>query len=253
MKDAKPSPQENYEGAQQQRRDAWRQKEDGPSSGNGTAGPESFDAGPTLLKASKVRHCDQCGAVNAPDATKCSGCGADLGPPPPPPPTKAAYMGPKSIGACNVANVRLALRQERQLIDAFAYDEMLRQEMLMRPLGIEPDFKPRPVADVDIIKVQSWLQCLGFRKVSEKAVRDAITAHAHDHRFHPVRDYLDRCAKQWDGKPHVATWLHVYAGAPLIVDENGNSTGYIEEVGTMFLIGMVARIYKPGCKFDYQF
>jgi predicted P-loop ATPase len=129
---------------------------------------------------------------------------------------------------------------------------MLCTEMLMRPFDDNPDFKPRPLTDVDVIKMQAWLQSFGFRKIGATAVRDAITEHAHNHSFHPVRDYLDRCAKQWDGKERVGMWLHVYAGALLIVDENGNSTGYIEAVGKMFLVGLVARIYKPGCKFDYH-
>ena len=218
-------------------------------SNGGDSGPAVGDTDFIQLEAPKVRQCNQCGAINAPDAAKCSNCSADLGTQPPP---KAAYMGSKSRAACNLANVRFALKQERQLMDRFGYDEMLCTEMLMRPFDDNPDFKPRPLTDVDVIKMQAWLQSFGFRKIGATAVRDAITEHAHNHSFHPVRDYLDRCAKQWDGKERVGMWLHVYAGALLIVDENGNSTGYIEAVGKMFLVGLVARIYKPGCKFDYH-
>jgi predicted P-loop ATPase len=100
--------------------------------------------------------------------------------------------------------------------------------------------------------VQAWLQAFGFRKIGATAVRDAIAERARNHSFHPVRDYLDRMAQAWDGQERVRTWLAVYAGAPLVVDEKGNSTGYVEEVGKMFLVGMVARIYRPGCKFDYH-
>jgi len=124
--------------------------------------------------------------------------------------------------------------------------------MLMRPLVADPDFKPRPLTDIDVIKVQAWLQAFGFRKIGATAVRDAIAERARNHSFHPVRDYLDRVAQAWDGKERVRTWLVEYAGAPPVIDENGNSTGYVEEVGKMFLVGMVARIYRPGCKFDYH-
>src|SRR5262249_13493221 len=135
--------------------------------------------------------------------------------------------------------------------------EMSRTEMLMRPFVVDPDFKPRPVTDVDIIKIQSWLQTFGFRKISEKSVRDAITDDAHNHPYHPVRDYLDRVAASWDGKPRVGTWLVTYAGAALVMEKDEatgvyETSGYVEEVGKMFLVGMVARIYRPGCKFDYQ-
>jgi predicted P-loop ATPase len=57
-----------------------------------------------------------------------------------------------------------------------------------------------------------------------------------------VRDYLDRL--KWDGKGRLRTWLHDYLGAP--------QSEYTEQIGTMFLIAMVARIYRPGCKLDYM-
>jgi predicted P-loop ATPase len=165
--------------------------------------------------------------------------------PQPQPGAKADYLDAKGKGACNVYNARLALNQEPELMHLFGFDEMSRTEMLMRPLFVEePSFKPRPITDVDIVKVQSWLQSFRFRKLGEKPVRDAVMAYAHDHSYHPVRDYLDRCAKQWDSKKRVETWLYDYAG----VEQNE----YTKKVGTMFLIGMVARIYKPGCKNDYM-
>jgi Virulence-associated protein E len=225
----------------------------GGGGGDGAgAGGDSGSAGSTdfiQVEAPKVRQCNQCGALNSRDAPKCTNCGADFTTQPPP---KAAYMDTKSRAACNLANVRLALKQERQLMDRFGYDEMLCTEILMRPFDNDTNFKPRPLTDVDVIKMQAWLQSFGFRKIGATAVRDAITEHAHNHSFHPVRDYLNRVAETWDRKERVSTWLSVYAGAPLIMGENGSSTGYIEAVGKMFLVGLVARIYRPGCKFDYH-
>jgi predicted P-loop ATPase len=156
---------------------------------------------------------------------------------------KGEYTQSKTALACNVGNVLLALDQEPDLKDAFAYDEMLHTEVLVRPLfGDDPDFKPRPVTDTDVTSVQAHLQWFGFRRLGKSATHDAIDKHARLHAFHPVRNYLN--SLQWDGVERLLTWLHVYLGA----EKNNYTAG----VGTMFLIGMVARIYKPGCKLDYM-
>ena len=68
-----------------------------------------------------------------------------------------------------------------------------------------------------------------------------------------MRDYLN--GLRWDGKPRLRPWLHDYLGAKQDDEEAKNSEGdknYLEEVGTMFFIGMVARIFEPGCKLDYM-
>jgi predicted P-loop ATPase len=159
------------------------------------------------------------------------------------PSTKGNYMQGKSALASNVGNVLLALEQEPEIMNAFGYDEMLRTEVLLRPLfRDDPHFVPRPVTDADITAVQAHLQWFGFRRLGTGATHDAIDRHARAHSFHPVRDYLD--GLRWDGKPRLGTWLATYAGA--------EPTEYSEHIGTMFLIGMVARICKPGCKLDYM-
>jgi hypothetical protein len=161
----------------------------------------------------------------------------------PEPEQKRGYMQGKTALACNVGNVLLALDQESDLKGAFAYDEMLRTEVLLRPLfADDPNFKPRPVTDTDVTSVQAHLQWFGFRRLGKNTTHDAIDKHARLHAFHPVRDYLN--GLQWDGVERLPTWLHVYLAA----DKNNYTAG----IGTMFPIGMVARIYKPGCKLDYM-
>jgi predicted P-loop ATPase len=137
----------------------------------------------------------------------------------------------------------LALQQEPELIGTFGYDQMLCCDVLLRPLfKPDPNFTPRPVTDTDIFVVQERLQWLGFRRLGSNTTHDAISKYAHEHAFHPVRNYLDWLA--WDGKGRLRTWLVKCFGA----EENE----YGEEIGKMFLISMVARIYRPGCKVDYM-
>jgi predicted P-loop ATPase len=59
--------------------------------------------------------------------------------------------------------------------------------------------------------------------------------------FHPVRDYLT--GLKWDGVPRLDTWLIRYCGA---LDNE-----YTRFVGRKVLIAAVARVFRPGCKFDH--
>ena len=155
------------------------------------------------------------------------------------------YMKAKTEtgNACNVGNIMLALDVKSELVGAFGYDEMLCCEMLLRPLfKPDPNFTPRPVTDADVTAVQAWLQWAGFRRLGKDVTHDAVSKHARDHAFNPVRDYLD--ALVWDKTPRLKTWLSNYLGV--------EPSDYAAQVGKMFLISMVARIYRPGCKADHM-
>jgi hypothetical protein len=154
------------------------------------------------------------------------------------------YMRGKTVLACNAGNVLLALRTEPELKGFFGYDEMLRTEVLLRPLFTNPDpnFKPRPVTDADVTSVLERLQWFGFPRLGKDTTHQAIDKYARENSFHPIRDYLD--GLEWDGIERLPEWLHAYVGA-----ENNK---YTASIGTMFLIGMVARILRPGCKLDYM-
>jgi hypothetical protein len=171
------------------------------------------------------------------------------GPSPSPSPSPSSkpggtgYMEGETDLVCNVGNVLHALDHEPEIMNAFGYDEMLRAEILLRPLFTnEPNFKSRPVTDADVTGLQAWLQRFGLLTLGVGATHDAVNKHAREHSFHPLRNYLN--ALKWDGKDRLRTWLHTHLGA--------EDNEYTNEIGTMFLIGMVARALRPGCKLDYM-
>jgi predicted P-loop ATPase len=144
----------------------------------------------------------------------------------------------------NLANAATALRADPKLVGLFAYDEMARATVLTRPIGKEDaaDFEPRAVTDVDIADLQEMLQKLGIPRLPKDTVHQAVDMIAHEQRFHPVRQYLE--GLQWDNIPRVGMWLSSYLGA--------DANEYTEKIGVMFLISMVARIYRPGVKADHM-
>lgn len=148
----------------------------------------------------------------------------------------------------NLANTLLVLREDARFVDLFGYDEMLRMPVLLAPVPgivVEQDdgrSYPCPMRDTDVSAVQELIQRSTLEGLSAAIMHQAVDRVAAERAFHPVCDYLN--ATVWDGAPRVADWLHRYLGA--------EDTPYTRGIGTMFLVGLVARIFEPGCKLDYM-
>jgi hypothetical protein len=118
------------------------------------------------------------------------------------------YMENDTELASNVGNVLLALRKEPEIMNAFGFDEMLRAEVLLRPLFANTaNFTVRPITDADVCAVQAHLQWFGFRRLGKDTTHDAINTHAREHSFHPVRDYLDQLRWEQGAPAHLARRL----------------------------------------------
>ena len=147
----------------------------------------------------------------------------------------------------NLANTMRALRSDPAWAGVLAYDEMQRAVMLLKPVprygGQQAGGQfPRPITDNDVTYAQEWLQIAGIPQVGTATVAAAMSARASEDSQHPVRNYLGGLV--WDGTPRVDDWLCRYLGA-----EDSPAT---RGMGRMFLIQMVARIFRPGCKADYM-
>lgn len=136
----------------------------------------------------------------------------------------------------NLFNTMLAMRKAPELRDVFAHDDMMRADYMRRGDTLQP------VRDVDVSGIQEWLQKIGLASVTKDTTHQAVQKRASERAFHPVRQYLD--GLRWDGMPRVGKWLSYYLGA--------EHTAYTSAIGRMFLIAMVARVFKPGCKADYM-
>ena len=154
-----------------------------------------------------------------------------------------AQFNDKGSLRSNLANALLALRRAPELAGLLAFDEMDRTALLLRPVpGSDPSRTPRPVQDADVTAIQEHLQLAGLVSLTKDATHQAVDLVAAENSFHPVRDYLD--ALRWDGVPRLQGWLSSYLGA--------EHSPYTAAIGTMFAIGMVARVMRPGVKSDYM-
>jgi putative DNA primase/helicase len=141
-------------------------------------------------------------------------------------------------------NVFLILEQHPDWRGVIVLDEFANTIMKRK----EPPFMHGKVGEwdtTDDARLGLWLATTkGIRMPvrSLDAISEAVNLVAHNHVVHPVREYLD--SLEWDGISRIDHWMVDFLGA---VDKD-----YVRLVSRFFLIGMVARIYKPGCKMDYM-
>jgi predicted P-loop ATPase len=149
--------------------------------------------------------------------------------------------GAHNVLKSNLHNAQLALAFDPDVRDCYAYDEMLRTIVVLHEIGTI-DTCHRWLTDVDVIKLQVWLQQQGMGQIGIETARSAIMDRAHACAVHPVKDWLRSLV--WDETPRIGVWLPRYLGAPF--------NAYTQHIGRMFFIQMVARIAEPGCQADHM-
>jgi predicted P-loop ATPase len=143
----------------------------------------------------------------------------------------------------NLANVMIAMREAPELHGVLAYDEMARAPCLMKAIpATDCSELPHLLRDVDVGRLQEWMQTVGLTSVTKDTMHQAADLHSRSVSFHPVKTYLDKL--RWDGEKRLHLWLHAYLGV--------EHSDYASAIGRMFMIAAVARIYRPGCKADYM-
>lgn len=96
----------------------------------------------------------------------------------------------------------------------------------------------RDIDAVDVANLRFYLEReYGFRPSKEFA-SDLIATSAANHRVNPVREYLE--SLEWDGVPRLETCL-----------PGADDTAHNRLVARKVLVGAVARMFEPGCKWDH--
>lgn len=142
-----------------------------------------------------------------------------------------------------LANAVTALRRAPQWDGVLAYDEFALITMMMKPppwlKGKDNAWTPQHWTDRDDVLTADWLQHNSIN-ISVQVAATAAEAVAKDHSFHPIRDYLT--GLHWDGKHRIGNFASDYLGA--------NSSPYHTAVSKSMFVAAVARIMRPGCKYD---
>lgn len=139
-----------------------------------------------------------------------------------------------------VRNFEIVLENDKRFAGKIKFDDFSQQTFLISDLPWETNNNYRAWSSFDDSSLFSILQndyCLNSRN----DFFDALKNVSHRNRFHPVKDILDSLV--WDGKEHIRCLLPDYLGT--------EDSEYVYQTMRLWMIGAVARIYRPGCKFDY--
>lgn len=95
-----------------------------------------------------------------------------------------------------------------------------------------------------------WLsKTYGLPSINRSHLTEAIYTVSHIRPYHPLRDWLE--AQAHDGKARLDKWL-IYALGYDPATMLPALAEYLALVGRFWLIGMVKRVFEPGCQFDYM-
>lgn len=145
----------------------------------------------------------------------------------------------KGIPLDSRENVFIYLNNHPDMKGLIAFDEFSLRLVKTRPTPWDAPFEgDMPWDDNDSLELALWMAQVNDLSIrSMDNINHAVKLAAWRNKFDPLVNYLDGLV--WDGKPRMQTWLTDYAG--VLANE------YSRIAGIMFLIGMVARAYRPGC------
>lgn len=141
-----------------------------------------------------------------------------------------------------------ALRKAPDLKDCLGFNELIGAPGTRKPWPWRD--VAEPLKDQDALRLGDWLSATYKIKAASRAALDeSIETVADERRFHPIRDWLQ--GLKHDGKERSDKWLiHVLGMDPEKLAPRRKR--YLELVGRFLLMGLVARVMDPGCKFDYS-
>ena len=139
-----------------------------------------------------------------------------------------------------VRNFEIIMENDSRFAGKVKFDEFSNQTYLMGKVPWEIENSSRAWGSHDDSALFAILQS-DYEMKSRNDYFDAIKNVSMRYKFHPVRDILD--SLEWDGTERIRGLLPDYLGV--------EDTEYSYQVMRLWMLGAVARVYQPGCKFDY--
>jgi predicted P-loop ATPase len=137
------------------------------------------------------------------------------------------------------SNIKLILRNDPNLKGKFALNDFTHRYEILDDLPWRKRSRGDTWGDADDSCLRNYLSTV-YNIKAPSVIRDAFNEVAERNAFHPVREYLE--GLEWDGIERLDTLLIDYLGA--------EDSPYTRAVTRKMLVAAVARIERPGIKFD---
>ena len=142
-----------------------------------------------------------------------------------------------------IDNVYIILCHDPLLKGAIAYNDLKVRPVALRSLPwrkITDTVNGSTWSDADDSAMRRYLEKY-YKITGKEKIMDGMMNAARDNAVHPIQNYLKGLV--WDGTPRLDTLLIDYLSA--------EDTPYTRAVTRKTFTAAVARIFQPGCKFDY--
>lgn len=153
--------------------------------------------------------------------------------------TKMLEIDPRGNYLSSSTNLNIIFSNDPRLKNRFRENLFDGKKYVFHDLPWRRIPRPEPLKNVDFSGVRNYIESV-YGIVGALKIEDALSLEFEKHSFHPVRDYLSQL--EWDGQKRVDTLLVDYFGA--------RDTYYTRQAIRKTLAGSVARVYRPGIKFD---
>lgn len=137
------------------------------------------------------------------------------------------------------SNINIILANDSRLKNVFRQNEFDNKRYVFKSLPWRKIHNCEPVKNVDYSGVRNYIESI-YGIASSLKIEDSMALEFEKNNYHPIKEYLSEL--QWDGTPRVDNLLVDFFGAADNI--------YTHEAIRKTLVGAVARVYNPGCKFD---
>jgi predicted P-loop ATPase len=138
----------------------------------------------------------------------------------------------------SIANIITILEHDPALAGHLVHDDFACADAVVG--GLPWNKEARQWLDSDDANLRAWLE-RNYDITGKEKINDAVVAVFTKHSYHPIKQYLKGLT--WDGTPRLDTLIIDYIGA--------EDTPLNRAITRKHFVAAVARVFEPGCKYDY--